>query len=189
MTLALISAAAVSAAALSGCGSAAPSEPFEVPEYSVQAWEKAHYSSLAQMSGGAELIVVGVVQSVTPGRTVGEPGATIQFRELNVRVERVLKGAAAQSVVVEEEGIHAGGQHYSLNNSRAAKAGARAVFFLKRKAGEQNVLYRLTNSQSRFFLHGGKVFANTSSELTGFEAELQRLDEAALMATVGKTLS
>jgi len=104
------------------------------------------------MLRSSDAVVVGVVEDVTLGRIAGAEGeAQFRFRDVHVRVEEVLSGQADGSVVVEELG-YAGEVPVSLNGSRWANVGDRALMALVNTTGESAGPYRLTSSQTRFFL-------------------------------------
>lgn len=168
---------------------ASPSAPYEVPAISASAREVHSFTSVEAMADVAGLIVVGVVRDAKVGRTVaaGQEDA-FELRELTVEIEVVLKGPdKLKSIVVEEEGYFQG-KPYSLNGSRWANPGARAIFFLVREVGTEDERYRLANSHSRFFFDGDRVVANNPSELAAYESATERLSESELLAQVSRSL-
>jgi hypothetical protein len=194
--------AALAVVFLSGCGSRTPDDvedlqrtdnvPYVIPEELVEARERYHFRSLGEMARAAELVIVGSVAAVGTGPTLGggEEGPAFTLRELTVSVETVLKGPAdLTSLTVVEEGTFEEGKDYSINQSRWANAGARALFFLVKLVDVPGQPYGLVNSQSRFFLHDEKVVPNTHPDrLEPFEQRLAGLGVDELLSQARNAL-
>ena len=90
-------------------------------------------------------MVEGSVQTVEPGRILGDGEAAIQFAQVTLSISRVLFGRLdTNTVLVEEFGLE--GHH----PSRVADHG---VYFLHQKMDAPR-FYRLVNSQGRFLDDG-----------------------------------
>lgn len=110
-----------------------------------------YFSDLPQMVPTSDLVIEGTVQTVEPGRVLGEGDAAIQFAQVILSVDRVLVGNIdAASVMVEDLGL--GGDH-------ASGVGDHGVYFLHQKADAPE-FYRLVNTQGRFLDDGqGRLVA------------------------------
>lgn len=110
-----------------------------------------YFSDLPQMVPTSDLVIEGTVQTVEPGRVLGEGDAAIQFAQVILSVDRVLFGNIdAASVMVEDLGL--GGDH-------ASGVGDHGVYFLHQKADAPE-FYRLVNTQGRFLDDGqGRLVA------------------------------
>lgn len=180
--------------AVAGCG-ASPGTPtpavnagtpFVVPKSNTitSAREVHQFESLRDMFHVSRLVVVGTVTKAQPGRIVA-PGQedAFQMRALTVRVETVLKGDTPSPLIVEEEG-YIQGKPYSLNGSKWANPGARAVFFLMPNGQSVGDIYVLANSHSRYFLNGGRVTSNSGEVLADFEADLETMSPEQLLDAI-----
>jgi hypothetical protein len=99
------------------------------------------FESLPQMVATSDLVIKGSVQTVEPGRVVGEEDAAIQFAQVTLSVDRVLFGSLdATSLLVEE---------YGLEANHPSQVGDHGVYFLHQKI-DAPTFYRLVNSQGRF---------------------------------------
>lgn len=100
-----------------------------------------YFASLPQMVATSDLIVVGTVQTVEPGRVLGEDEAAIQFVQITLSVDQVLLGQFdAKSVVLEE---------FGLEGNQPSQVGDHGVYFLHQKTDAPE-FYRLINTQGRF---------------------------------------
>lgn len=110
-----------------------------------------YFSDLPQMVPTSDLVIEGTVQTVEPGRVLGEGDAAIQFAQVILSVDRVLVGNIdAASVMVDDLGL--GGDH-------ASGVGDHGVYFLHQKADAPE-FYRLVNTQGRFLDDGqGRLVA------------------------------
>lgn len=118
------------------------------------------FYSLHQMSKASDLIVIGTVDDVSVGRSVGPADeVSVTLEQHSVVVEEVLKGTASSGdrLLVEETGwIRA--TPVRLNGSRVVEPGDRVLvgLVLKTDPGLPVTTYRLTSTQSRFFVRGDR---------------------------------
>jgi len=105
-------------------GQVASREPF----IDVGAHEVERYEELRSMALAADAVVVGTIDSVTPGRTVrgGDPDDILRFASLNVRVTEVIAGDAAEVVSIQEDTASPDIEHMSKELT-----GQGGVFFLR----------------------------------------------------------
>jgi len=142
---------------VSGAATSSPQPADEQPESSAHAREDYEFVSLPAMIDASTIVVEATVTNVERGRVVGPPEDPIQFRELTLQVDRVLRGELATNTLrFEEEGWTGEDLSISMsvNHSRWANAGDRAIWFLVDKGGSESGIYRLLNTQARFFLLG-----------------------------------
>jgi hypothetical protein len=99
----------------------------------------------------SELIVVAEVAEVKPGRSVQTREETLQFNDVTLTVEQVLKGEETASVTVEQ--LETGGRPVSAEVGPPYQEGQRYVLFLQPGEGDRQV----TVPQGRFLLEGGEV--------------------------------
>ena len=145
------------------------------------------------MVAASPIIVDATVVEVTRGRIVGPREDPIQFRELELDVHEVLVGSlASDAVMLEEEGWSGADLQvsFSINDSRWANVGDRALWFIIDKGGAEAGYYRLVNSQSRFFLLGTDgVRSNRPDDELGRTVEQMgeaRLRSAIAQASAGR---
>ncbi len=146
------------------------SRPFDVdggPPQHVVGHESRVFNSLASMTQASDLVVVGRVESVERGRTVGEtPDDSITFREIHLEVIDVVRGAdrmrSPSEVVIEEEGWDGDGTGYTVNGIDWSRAGDVGVYFLTLKSEPQlsEDVYRLVSSYGRVLEKGETLEAS-----------------------------
>jgi hypothetical protein len=107
--------------------------------------------TLQDLVDGSELIVVAQVSEVKPGRTVETQEEELQFNDVILEVEQMLKGEANDSVTVEQ--LDAEGKPVSAEVGDPYDEGQRYVLFLQPGEGDRQV----TLPQGRFLLEGGEV--------------------------------
>ena len=107
--------------------------------------------SLSSLVQGASLIVVGEVTDIRAGRTAGAGEGLLQFNDVQVNVERQLKGAETAAVVVEQ--LDTGGRPVSSEVGSPYRKDERYVLFLSPGEGDRHV----TIIQGRYLLRGGRV--------------------------------
>jgi hypothetical protein len=106
-----------------------------------------YFSSLPQMVATSDLVVEGTVESVEPGRVVGEGDAAIQFGQVTLSVNRVLFGKTEFSSVVLEE--------FGLEYGHPSQVGDHGLYFLTQKNdGQGPEFFRIVNSQGRYLDDG-----------------------------------
>lgn len=105
-------------------------------------------SSLVQ---SVPLIIVGRVAGVQPGRTAGEGETRLQFNDVQVSVEKWLKGDTPTEVLVEQLAI--AGRTVTSEVGPAYKPGERYVLFLRPGEGNRYI----TVTQGRYLLRRGRV--------------------------------
>lgn len=146
--------------------------------------EVEYYEGLQEMTSGASLTVVGVVESVEPGRFVGE-GDSSQYLVATLRVDSVLAGSGAQegdSVSLEfgpmqPNTVEDDGWDPIVNDE--------GLFFLRLKGdgtpefGTEDVesemalgVYRVVSSQGLFLNDAGSAAPVLYAEPEGFPLEI-----------------
>ena len=106
---------------------------------------------LPSLVQAAPLVIVGKIEGIQRGRTAGEGEAQLQFKDVQVRVEKRLKGEAQTEVLVEQLAV--AGRTVTSEVGPAYEPGARYVLFLR--PGEGNRYITLT--QGRYLLRRGRV--------------------------------
>lgn len=107
---------------------------------------------LPSLVQGTPLVIVGKVMGIQRGRVAGEGEARLQFNDVQVSVERRLKGQSPATVTVEQ--VDMGGRTVlSPGIGPAFKVGERYVLFLSPGEGPRYV----TGPQGRYRLEGRSV--------------------------------
>ncbi|MGH7410903.1 MAG: hypothetical protein ACREJ6_07595, partial [Candidatus Methylomirabilis sp.] len=106
---------------------------------------------LAGLVQAAELVVVGKVIEMKPGRIAGEGDARLQFNDIRVTVEKRLKGEPTGTVTVEQ--VDMTGRFFLSGVGPAYNVGERYVLFLRPGEGDRH--FPLT--QGRYLLARGSV--------------------------------
>jgi hypothetical protein len=153
-------------------GHATPtSAPATAPEpLAVAATGGPHFSTLAELVAGSDLIVTGRVEATARGRLVGDPNeGGVLSRLVTVRIDDVLKGAAGErlaTVVVEEEGWLADGTPIAVNGLAPSAEKDTGVWFLDRIDAGDGPTYVVVNEQGRYVDRDGRtVGADTNDAL------------------------
>lgn len=122
------------------------------PDAIAQGREPYSFESLSEMVVSADLVVLGEVSGVVPGREV----QGFKYRVFEVVPEQVMKGDLGDEPLLVEEVGWSGGVPWTFNDASWAQSGDRAVFALIRKPeAEQwrgHRLFQLASTQARFFL-------------------------------------
>lgn len=121
------------------------------PSSIADARERERFESLSGMVGASDVVLVGTVEDVQPGRSIGE----LQFRANTVRVDRILKGAYDQPSLILEEAGWWNGEPWTINHASWAQPGDRVLIAVRKKVYESwrdKDVYVLASTQSRFFL-------------------------------------
>lgn len=106
---------------------------------------------LPSLVQAAPLIIVGKVVGIQPGRTAGEGEARLQFNDVQMSVERRLKGGPPAPLVVEQVAI--AGRVLSPEVGPPYQRGERYLLFLR--PGEPG--RHITIPQGRYLLKEGSV--------------------------------
>lgn len=129
--------------------------------------------SLAELAAAAPVIVLGTVTRTAPGRTVEGPEAT-PFEDVEVTVERTLKGTQGASILLEQVAA-------TVPGLPPMRIGERYLLFVRPQLGDVGPGRFVLLSQGRLLLTGGGVRPITPGPVA---AEVQRLSEAELIARV-----
>lgn len=109
-----------------------------------RAVEAERYTSLRAAARAADLVVVGTVTTLEPGRIVGDvPAGQVLLGNLAIRIERVLRGTWGADLITLEIVI-------GLPNDgipRIDLAGDEAIFLVRAKGPQEPGRYRLISSQ------------------------------------------
>lgn len=136
----------------------------EVPEAMGEGREPQKFNTLAEMVAGADVIVIGRIVDVVPGRSV--EGFT--YRVNQVEVDTVLKGETTASTLLVEEVGWLGDKSWSFNDATWGAVGDVALMAVNKKDGESWMgrdVYGLASTQTRFFfLPDGTVESNRLSD-------------------------
>lgn len=148
------------------------------PSTVAEAREADYFDDVQSLATAADLVVVGTVTGINPGRVVGPPdeGDQIRFRAVRVRVDRVLRGSVAagrgKSITIEEEGWTVDdGKGYLVNGVAWSERGDTGVYFLHLKTDPGPPRYRLVASTGRVLAHGHGVEASGNSGVGGDRGE------------------
>ncbi len=107
---------------------------------------------LPSLVQNAEIVIVGKVNLVRPGRSAGEGETQLQFNDVLIKVEKRIKGEPAADVVVEQLSLERRGVTSEVGP--AYEPGQRYVLFLHPGEGNRYVPI----PQGRYFLRGGRVY-------------------------------
>ncbi len=147
----------LTSALLSACGGL-PDEPEEELQtrYPVFSGPKA-------MALESDLIVLGVVKDIQPGRTAGEGPGKIQYRDISIDVERVVlaRHDPPDRVIVQEIGW-ANGKAAENSDLPWSVEGQRGYFFLQADVPGK---FGFLGPQARVWLDEGKVLSGGSTGL------------------------
>ncbi len=89
---------------------------------------------LADRARGAESVVVGHVESVTPSWKTNDFGDRLIVSSVHVTVEETLKGVVQPTLDIDVEGGTIGTLTLRVSDEQSFAPGERAVFFVKRSA-------------------------------------------------------
>ena len=154
---------------LSGCGSdgggskiANASDPLIRPEAVARGSEVQLAPDLETMVASSNVVLVGRIEAVRQGRTVGDPGSQLRFREVDVRPLEVLHGdvPTRSTLLVEQEGWWLDGESevsFANEGQGWLQVGTTTLLFLVDKGGEEAGHYRAISSQGAYLLAGTDV--------------------------------
>jgi hypothetical protein len=110
----------------------------------VDALELEHYATLADMTRGADAVVLGRVASVAAGRAFGEAGSALHYAAVTLTVDEAVAGSLPgeheTQLTLEVPMFGGPGQLDALGSTLPT---AESLFFLRNKGGEEADLYRL----------------------------------------------
>lgn len=133
------------------------------------------HQDLASLVQAAPLIIVGKVVDIQLGRIAGEGEAQLQFNDVHVGVERLLKGEPPDPLIVEQVAV--AGQVLTPAVGPPYKRGERYVLFLRKGEGRRHI----TITQGRYLLQGGTVHPTEP----GLAADkMKGMDEAKLIEEI-----
>ncbi|MBG6091689.1 hypothetical protein [Actinomadura viridis] len=150
------------------------------------------FEDLATMAATSDLVVLGEVRSVRPGRWVGEeePKGRERVRDVTIEIEEVLlnngSGAAPKTVTVDEWGWDSRGVGFQDENVTWTKAGDRGYYFLtpvKDAPGH----HRLINSQGRALISGTEL-TPSSEEGAPLHEEMHHLSPKGFENSLSKAI-
>lgn len=146
------------------------------------------FEDLATMVATSDLVVLGEVRSVRPGRWVGEeePDGRLRVRDVTIHIEKVLfrkgSGAAPKTVTVDEWGWDSRGVGFQDENLTWTKPGDRGYYFLtpvKDAPGH----HRVVNSQGRVLIEDAKLTPG-SAEGAALHDQMHHMSKKELEAAV-----
>lgn len=130
------------------------SPPSTVSAYQVR--ERYTFSSVQDMVTRADVIVVATVLTVAPGRSVGDPGGTVDFVNVELSADRIIKGTNSSPMVIEFEPMppvgEAAGYPPFEPGSPWWLPGSTSLFFLRTTSSEG---LQVINSQGLYYLPEG----------------------------------
>lgn len=148
------------------------------------------FDSLAAMNEAADLVVVGDVVSVVPGRSV----AGFQYRVNEMHVTQYIKGQPTDSNVLVEEVGWLGDEPWTFNDAAWASTGDKVIMALVKKEEETwegRTVYRLASTQSRFFFDANGDLRSNYLEHAApdpfVEAQLSKDRDALISDLIGLT--
>lgn len=120
--------------------------------------EEYYFRTAREMAVASDVIVVGTVTSIDPGRSVGDPGGTVDYVNVQLSVERTVKGLTSpvESITFEFRPMppigDLGGYPPFEPESPWWRPGSTSLFFL---GFTTSVGLHPINSQAVYFLPGG----------------------------------
>lgn len=98
------------------------------------------YTSVEALSDASDRVVDGFVLALEPGRSVtnpDDPTVGVRTQLVTVKVERTIKGAAADTIVIEQEATLLDGTPITVNGVAPLVPADRGRFYLVDGDGEQ----------------------------------------------------
>lgn len=154
VVLAVLLIAAVSGLVLWRVGGSS-GELADAPSSVAEAREVEYFDDVSSMTKSSDLVVVGSVSEVSPGRVLGseDEGDQFQLRSVTLVVEQVLAGGGVkpgEGLVLEEEGWDPeSGEGYIVNGVAWSQVDDSGVYFLHLKTDPGPPRYRLVSSDGR----------------------------------------
>ncbi len=114
-----------------------------------------HFNSLEELIATSDLVVVGEVTAIEPGRGIPaeDPHSGIGYRDVTLTVSETLKGAApGAAVVIEEAGYDADGS-FEYEDMPWSRLGDAGVYFLKHYEGQPANRYKQIHPDGRILTH------------------------------------
>lgn len=159
LAIPLVAAVAVAAGTLAERDRAAPPAPSDpvrgAPDTVVLPAESSvHASTLAELVGASDSVVIGRVLGTGRGRLVaGSSGGGIVTRLVRLQVEEVLAGAEpGDELVVEEPGWLTDGTAVAVNGIPGSEVGDLGIWFLVRSTDPEAPYYAVINDQGRYLV-------------------------------------
>jgi hypothetical protein len=144
---------------ISACGGGVPSEPEQTIELS-----SFTFSGIESLAINSDVIVLGTVSKVEPGRTVGEDPEQIQYRDVSIKVEKTILDrldSPQSSVIVQELGWSSG-KTIQPADLPWSEEGDRGYFFLQQDVPGK---FGYLGSQARMLIDANTVEAGGAHEL------------------------
>lgn len=154
---------AASMFAMTACGGPSGQELPTTPDQKVEL-ETFNFSGVESMAVNSDLIVLGTVTDVTPGRKAGTPPEDVQYRDVTIKVEELpldRRGTAPASVVVQEVGWSSGTAIENVDQPWS-RIGDRGYFFLQEDVPNK---YGYLGAQARVLIDAGQVKSSGSPEV------------------------
>ncbi len=140
------------------------------------------YSSLEEMRGAVDAVVLATVIRTYPGRTVltsnGEN--VLPFTLVDLRVNEVLRGEVPAEITLEQTGGERDGLVYFADDGGDYQVGAEQLLFLNRQPDTD--YYYLASPQGRFHVNAGIMTAAVIDE--PLAAELSHRDVASVRGII-----
>lgn len=135
---------------LGGCSNAVPSEPETIAQAKGPVW-----SGVEALVATSDVVLLGSVEGVSKGASFGEVDGELQYRDVTLRVERVVFSRIDQpsGATVQELGW-VEGKSAEIEGMRWSTLGDRGYFFLRRVA---DGVYNYVGTQGRVLVVGTDV--------------------------------
>jgi hypothetical protein len=141
----------------------------EQPEYTVEASWDYQFDSLVEMAATADVVIVGTVAAVGPGREMyacDDPSGACaqteenyagQVREVTVTVDEQLGGAASVggTITLEEWGYDRKGNPFEIDEAPWSRVGDGGALFLQHGSQQPAGSYQLIHPVGRILTHRG----------------------------------
>lgn len=150
------------------------------------------FEDLATMVATSDLVVLGEVRSVRPGRWVGEeePDGRLRVRDVTLKVEKVLyrngPAAAPATVTLDEWGWDSRGVGFQDANVTWTEPGDRGYYFLSPVETAPGH-YQLISSQGRALIEGVELTPG-SEEGSALHQEMHHMSPKELESVVSKAV-
>jgi hypothetical protein len=123
-----------------------------------------NYSSLGEMRGSVDAVVMTTVLRTRPGRTVMTSFGknVLPFTLVDLRIDEVLRGDVPKRITLEQTGGARDGLAYFANDGGDYEVGSKQLLFLNRQP-DTNYFY-LASPQGRFHVHADRLTAAVLDE-------------------------